>query len=59
MHEIHPYLSRDGRQVVFALGTGVANDIWMSTRTPNGNFGDDDDDDNRDHRRAGRRDRSR
>jgi hypothetical protein len=36
MHEIHPYLSKDGRTVVFVRGTGVANDIWMSTRTPSG-----------------------
>jgi Tol biopolymer transport system component len=36
MHEIHPYLSKDGRTVVFVRGTGVANDIWMSTRAPSG-----------------------
>ncbi len=36
MHEIHPYLSKDGRTVVFVRGTGVANDIWMSTRSPSG-----------------------
>lgn len=32
MHEIHPYLSRDGRTVAFSRG----GDIWMSTRTPSG-----------------------
>ena len=36
MHEIHPYLSRDGRTVVFVRGQGQANDIWMATRTPSG-----------------------
>lgn len=36
MHEIHPYLSRDARTVVFARGQGLANDIWMATRTPSG-----------------------
>ncbi len=36
LHEIHPYLSRDGRTVFFVRGTGVANDIWMATRTPSG-----------------------
>jgi hypothetical protein len=36
MHEIHPYLSRDARTVFFVRGTGQANDIWMSTRTPSG-----------------------
>lgn len=36
MHEIHPYLSRDARTVVFGRGTGQANDIWMATRTPSG-----------------------
>jgi Tol biopolymer transport system component len=35
-HEIHPYLSRDGRTVFFVRGTGVANDIWMATRQPGG-----------------------
>jgi len=35
-HEIHPYLSRDGRTLFFVRGTGVANDIWMATRTPSG-----------------------
>ncbi len=50
IHEIHPYLSKDGREVLFVRGTGVANDIWMSTRTPSGDF-DDDDDDDRDRRR--------
>jgi Tol biopolymer transport system component len=35
-HEIHPYLSRDARTIVFVRGTGVINDIWMSTRTPGG-----------------------
>jgi Tol biopolymer transport system component len=35
-HEIHPYLSRDGRAVFFVRGTGVANDIWMATRKPGG-----------------------
>ena len=33
-HEIHPYLSRDGRSVFFVRGTGTANDIWMATRAP-------------------------
>ncbi len=51
IHEIHPYLSKDGREVFFVRGTGVANDIWISTRTPNEHFDDDDDDDDRDHRR--------
>lgn len=36
MHELFPYLSRDGRTVFFVRGTGVANDIWMATRTPSG-----------------------
>lgn len=36
MHEIHPYLSRDARTVVFVRGQRLANDIWMSTRTPSG-----------------------
>jgi Tol biopolymer transport system component len=36
MHEIFPYLSKDGRTVFFVRGTGVANDIWMATRTPSG-----------------------
>jgi hypothetical protein len=36
MHEIHPYLSRDARTVFFVRGTGQANDIWMSVRTPSG-----------------------
>lgn len=34
IHGIHPYLSRDGRTLFFVRGTGVANDIWMATRTP-------------------------
>ncbi|MGH9894874.1 MAG: hypothetical protein ACREA0_23415, partial [bacterium] len=36
IHEIHPYLSRDGRTVVFVRGQGLANDIWMASRTPSG-----------------------
>lgn len=36
IHEIHPYLSRDGRTVVFVRGQGLVNDIWMATRTPSG-----------------------
>ncbi len=32
LHEIHPYLSRDGRTVAFSRG----GDIWMSSRTPSG-----------------------
>jgi len=36
MHDIHPTLSRDARTVFFIRGTGQANDIWMSTRTPSG-----------------------
>lgn len=35
MHEIHPYLSKHGRTLVFVRGTGQANDIWMSTRGRN------------------------
>jgi Tol biopolymer transport system component len=35
-HEIHPYFARDGRTVFFIRGTGTANDVWMSTRTPSG-----------------------
>jgi len=37
IHEIHPYLSRDARTAVFVRGQGLANDIWMATRTPSGN----------------------
>ncbi len=36
IHEIHPYLSRDGRTAVFVRGQALANDIWMATRTPSG-----------------------
>lgn len=36
IHEIHPYLARDARTVVFVRGQGLANDIWMATRTPSG-----------------------
>lgn len=36
IHEIHPYLARDARSVVFVRGQGLANDIWMATRTPSG-----------------------
>ena len=36
MHEIHPYPSRDARTILFVRGTGLANDIWMSIRTPGG-----------------------
>lgn len=35
-HEIHPYLSKDARTVVFVRGRLLANDIWMSVRTPSG-----------------------
>ena len=40
IHEIHPYLSKDGREILFVRGTGVANDIWMSSRTQSGHFDD-------------------
>lgn len=33
LHEIHPSLSRDGQTIFFVRGIGVANDIWMATRT--------------------------
>lgn len=33
-HEIHPYLSKDGRTILFIRGTGSANDIYISTRVP-------------------------
>jgi Tol biopolymer transport system component len=36
IHEIHPYLSKNGRTVFFVRGQGVANDIWMATRTRSG-----------------------
>ena len=38
--EQHPYLSRDGRTLVFTStrpGGFGGNDLWMSTRTPSGN----------------------
>lgn len=36
LHEIQPYLSKDGRTVVFTRGAFQVNDIWMATRTPSG-----------------------
>lgn len=35
-HEIQPYLSKDGRTVLFTRGAVQVNDIWIATRTPNG-----------------------